>query len=119
VSKGISAATKERITTGRINAVTEQFKAADTLAGRLYEAAKRGAVGAVVGTVATPFLGPGVGAALASALTRGAKTASGKAIDALIVSPEFARAVSQTSKPAQAAAVTRLAYSNPRQTLWT
>ena len=41
VSNGISAATKERITTGRIQAVQEQFKAADTLAGKLYPGNER------------------------------------------------------------------------------
>lgn len=83
VSKGISAATRERISTGRIQAVQDQFKAADTLAGKLYDAAKRGAVGVVVDTAATPILGPGVGAALASALTKGARPAADKAVDAL------------------------------------
>jgi hypothetical protein len=111
VSKGISAATKERITTGRIQAVQEQFKAADTLAGKLYEAAKRGAVGATVGTVATPIFGPGVGAALASTLTKGARPAADKAVDALIASPQFLQAVKAAGTPAQAAAVRSFAYS--------
>lgn len=113
VSKGISAATKERITTGRIQAVQEQFKfkAADTLAGKLYEAAKRGAVGATVGTAAGSVLGPGVGAAIASALTRGAKPAADKAVDALIASPEFIAAARAAGGSGQAAAVRSLAYS--------
>ena len=113
VSKGISAASRERITTGRIQAVQEQFKAADTLTGKLYDAAKRGGVGAAVGTVATPVLGPGVGAALASALTRSAKPAADKAVDALIASPEFLQAVQASSGASQQAAVRSLAYSKP------
>ncbi len=113
VSQGISAATKERITTGRIQAVQEQFKAADTLAGKLYDAAKRGGVGVAVGTVATPILGPGVGAALASALTKGARPAADRAVDALIASPEFLRAAKAAGTPAQPAAVRSFAYSKP------
>lgn len=111
VSKGISAASRERIATGRIMAVQEQFKAADTLAGKLYEAAKRGAVGATVGTAAGSVMGPGVGAAIASALTKGAKPAADKAVDALIASPEFAAAVRAAGSPGQATAVRSLAYS--------
>ena len=111
VSKGISAATRERITTGRIQAVQDQFRAADTLAGKLYDAAKRGAVGAAVGTAATPILGPGVGAALASALTKGARPAADKAVDALIASPEFLRAAKAAGTPQQSAAVRSFAYS--------
>lgn len=57
VSKGIAAASRERITTGRIQAVQDQFKAADSLAGKLYEVAKRGALGATVGTAAGSVMG--------------------------------------------------------------
>lgn len=113
VSKGISASSRERITTGRIQAVQEQFKTADTLAGKLYEAAKRGGVGAAVGTVATPVLGPGVGAALASALTKGARPAADKAVDALLASPEFLALVRQANTADQAAAVRAFTYSKP------
>jgi hypothetical protein len=113
VAKGISAASRERITTGRIQAVQEQFRTADSLAGKLYDAAKRGGVGAAVGTVATPILGPGVGAAIASALTRGAKPAANKAVDALIASPEFVQAVRAAGGTGQAAAARSLAYSKP------
>lgn len=113
VSQGISAASRERITTGRIQAVQEQFKAADSLAGQLYDAAKRGAVGATVGTAAGAVLGPGVGAAIASALTRGAKPAADKAVDALISSPAFIQAAKQVGQPGQTAAVRALAYSKP------
>lgn len=109
VSRGISAASRERITTGRIMAVQDQFKAADTLAGKLYEAAKRSAVGAAVGTAATPILGPGVGAALASVLVKGARPAADKAVDALIASPEFIRLARAGTGAEQAAAARKFA----------
>jgi len=109
VSKAISSASRERITTGRIMAVQDEFKAADSLAGRLYETAKRGAVGAAAGTVVGAVAGPGAGAAVASALTKGAKPQAIKAVDALITSPEFIAATrSATGSPA---AVRKLAYS--------
>lgn len=111
VSRGISAASRERITTGRIMAVTEEFKAADNLAGRLYDVAKQSAVGATAGTAAGAVMGPGVGAAVASALTRGAKPNAIKAADALIASPEFAQLVRQGGN--QSAKVRRFAYSQP------
>lgn len=111
VSKGISAASRERITTGRIQAVMDEFKGPDNLAGRLYETAKRSAVGATAGTAAGAVMGPGVGAAVASALTRGAKPNAIKAADALIASPEFAQLARRGGN--QAAKVRRFAYSQP------
>lgn len=111
VSRGISAASRERITTGRIMAVADEFKAADNLAGRLYDAAKQSAAGAAAGTAAGAVLGPGVGAAVASALTRGAKPSAIKAADALIASPEFAQMVRAGGD--QSAKARRFAYSKP------
>jgi hypothetical protein len=89
VSKAVNAASRERITTGRIQAAREQFSDPDTLAGRLYDAARRGAVGATVGTAVGSVLGPGVGGAIASALTKGAKPEAIRAVDKLLVSPEL------------------------------
>lgn len=111
VAKGISAASKERITTGRIMAVSKQIRAADGLAGKLYDVAKRSAVGATVGSAASTVVGPGAGAAIASALTNGAKPAADKAIDALIASPEFLAATRTAGTPKQAAAIKHLAAS--------
>jgi len=111
VSRGVSAASRERITTGRIMAVADEFKTADTMAGRLYDVAKQSAVGATAGTAAGAVMGPGVGAAVASALTRGAKPNAIKAADALIASPEFAQLARQGGN--QAAKARRFAYSQP------
>jgi hypothetical protein len=113
VSKSIGMATKERITTGRIQAVTEELKGGEGLLSRVYDAAKRNAISMGAGTVAGGMLGPGVGAAIASALSRGAKPSAIKAADALIASPEFQQAVKQAATGETKQAALRLAYSKP------
>jgi hypothetical protein len=90
VSKGISSSGKERIMTGRIQAVRDELKGADTLIGNIYDAAKRSSVGLAAEAVTTPLGIPGAGIAsgISSALTKG-KSDTLKAADALISSPEF------------------------------
>lgn len=113
VSKSVGMATKERITTGRIQAVMDELKGGEGLLTRVYDAAKRNIVGATVGTAAGSVMGPGVGAAIASALSRGAKPSALKAADALIASPEFQQAVKQAAAGESKQAAVRLAYSKP------
>jgi hypothetical protein len=113
VSKSISMATKERITTGRILAVAEELKGGESLLARVYDAAKRNAISMGAGMVAGNMLGPGFGVAIASALTRGAKPSAIKAADALIVSPEFQQALKQAATGETKQASLRLAYSKP------
>lgn len=115
VSKAIGAATKERITTGRINAVTDQIKGADSLVARLYDTAKRSSLGAVAATAAAhiPLVGPGAAAAVASALAKGAKPSAIKAVDTLIASPEFVAMVKQAGTAAEKPATLRLVHSKP------
>lgn len=91
VSNGIAAASRERITNGRISAVNEYLKDSDTLISRIQDAASRGAIGAAVGTAVTPVAGPGVGATVASILTRPPKSNVAEAVDKLLVSPDFIR----------------------------
>jgi hypothetical protein len=110
VSRGISAASRERITTGRINAVTEELKGPDNLASRLYEVATRNAPAAAVGAAASTVLPGGVAGAIAGALSRGGKSQAVKAADALISSPEFLN-LARTGGD-QAAKVRALARSN-------
>lgn len=114
VSKGISSATRERITTGRIQAVTEEIKGADTLMANIYGVAKRAAVGIAAEAVTTPLGAPGAGIAsgLTSAFMKG-KPNTMKAADALIASPEFAELTKQAGKPGAKVATLRLAYSKP------
>lgn len=110
VSKSVNQATKERITTGRIQAVRDEIQGVDSLVGNLYSLAKRSGAGLAAEAVTTPLGAPGAGlaAGLASALTKGKPNAM-KAVDALISSPEFAQAV----RSAGQGDVTRLAYSKP------
>lgn len=113
VSKGISAATRERITTGRIQAVTEELKGADNLVGNLYDLAKRTAVGvpAEAATSAVGLPGAGLAAALSSALTKG-KTAPIKAADKLISSPEFLAMAKASGTSGEKSAASKLARSH-------
>lgn len=90
VSKGISLATKERITTGRIMAVQEQFKNADTMMSNIYQIAKRSTIGVAAEAITTPLGSPGVGIAsgLTAALSKN-RTKAIEAADKLIASSEF------------------------------
>jgi hypothetical protein len=95
VSRGVRNATRERITTGRINAVTEELKGADTAMAQIYDKAKRAALGVPIELAATTIgvppgfgLGSGITAALLSK-----KENTIKAADALIASPEFEKMV--------------------------
>lgn len=111
VSKGISLASKERIQTGRIRAIEKDFQPIDTFTSRLYETASRSVVGATVGSAVGYVAGPGVGAAVASALTRGAKPEALKAVDKLIVSPEFVELAKNAGGPGARQATRRLTQS--------
>ena len=97
VSKGISAATRERITTGRLNAIKDELKPIDNFTGRLYNTARQSAIGATVGTAVGTVFGPGAGAAFASALSKGAKPEAIKAVDKLLTSPEFTELARRTA----------------------
>jgi hypothetical protein len=114
VSKGISSATRERITTGRINAIKDDLKPIDNLTGRMYSTARHSAVSATVGTAVGAVFGPGAGAAFASALSKGAKPEAIKAVDKLLVSPEFielARKTAHGVRPEQQEAIHRFIQS--------
>lgn len=107
VSSNVSKATRERITTGRIQAVQQELQGADNMLSNIYGLAKRAAVGVPI-EAATSLVGlPGAGIAsgLTAALTKG-KTNALKAADDLIASPEFQRlaveAVSTNSNPSKA-----------------
>lgn len=114
VSRGIRNATRERITTGRIQAVQQELQGADTLMSNLYGLAKRAAVGvpAEAATSAIGLPGAGIASGIASALTKGKPNAL-KAADALISSPEFLQAAKAAGNPQQAQATRALAYSKP------
>lgn len=91
VSKGISLSSRERITTGRIQAIQQEFQAADSFVGRLYELAGSAAPTAAAEGAASALGVPGAGIAsgIASALTKGKKPNPMRAVDEFLASPEF------------------------------
>ncbi|MES2352070.1 MAG: hypothetical protein V4641_31260 [Pseudomonadota bacterium] len=112
VSKGIDSATRERITTGRIMAVSEQLRGADNLMANVFDLAKRssGGLAAEAVTSSMGMHGAGLASGIASALTKG-KTNALKAADALISSPEYLAAVKAAGTPGAGPATRRLAMS--------
>jgi muramidase (phage lysozyme) len=95
VSKGISLATKERITTGRVQAVKDQLRDPDKLLLKIYDGVRRAAVGYVTNAIAPS--GSGIAAGLSSILSKD-KTATLKAADALLASEEFKDLISSVAK---------------------
>ena len=93
VSNNVRKATRERITTGRIQAVQQELQGADTLLSNIFNVAKRAAVGipAEAATTAVGLPGAGIASGLTAALTKGVKPEVLKAADELIASPEFQR----------------------------
>jgi hypothetical protein len=112
VSNSIAKASKERIVTGRLGAITDQLKNADALIGSVVDIAKRGAVATALetGARAAGIPGAGVSAAIASALTKD-KTPKMKAADALLASQEFLQASKLASQGQTDAAAKSLARS--------
>ena len=99
VSSNISKATRERITTGRIQAVQQELQGADTLLANIYGIAKRAAIGLPIeaATTSVGLPGAGIASGLTAALTKG-KPNTLKAADDLISSPEFQRLAIETVK---------------------
>lgn len=99
VSSNISKATRERITTGRIQAVQQELQGADTLLANIYGIAKRAAIGLPIeaATTSVGLPGAGIASGLTAALTKG-KPNTLKAADDLISSPEFQRLAVETVK---------------------
>lgn len=113
VSKAVSMATRERITTGRIQAISQEFQV-NTLMDKIYNTAGWVASSAI-SHIISPFKGGsfGITAAIDSALTKGGKDSAIKAADALIASPEFLQMARQAGTPEAQQAAARLAYSRP------
>lgn len=114
VSSGISAASKERIMNGRLNAITKELEGADTAMQKVYDVAKGFAkgLGYEAGTSAIGLHGAGLVAGISSALSK-AKPDVMKAADKLISDPAFismAKASVRGESP-KAATVKHLAKS--------
>lgn len=112
VSKSISLASKERITTGRLQSVAETLKGSDNLLQNIYGLAKRSASGVAIEAITTPMGLPGSGlaAGIAAALMKG-KNNVFKAADSLISSPEFILSVKQAAKGHKKQAAIKLSQS--------
>lgn len=112
VSLGVSQAVNRQTKTGALGTIKAEMMGADTLMENLYSAAKRSGAGMAAEAITTPMgvPGAGMGAALASALTKG-KPKSLQAIDELIASPEFEQLVRKAPGPKREAAVRRLVNS--------
>jgi hypothetical protein len=97
VASNVSKATRERIITGRIQAVQQELQGADNLLTNIYGVAKRAAVGLPIeaATSAVGLPGAGIASGLAAALTK-TKPGALKAADELISSPEFQRLAVET-----------------------
>lgn len=90
ISSGISAASKERIMTGRLNAITKELQGPDTALQRVYQAASKvaGVSAMEAATSAVGAHGAGLAAGITSALMKG-KPDVMKAADKLISDPAF------------------------------
>ena len=114
VSKGVMSATRERITTGRIQAVQEQVRGSDGLIANIFQVAKRSAVGVPVEAATTPLGMPGVGLAsgITAALSNRAKPDVLKAADNLLTSSTFMQFLQKVGTAEQVDAARRLANSS-------
>jgi hypothetical protein len=85
VSRGVRNATRERITTGRIQAVAAELQGADTVMATIYDKAKRSAIAIPIEAAATlmGFPGAGISSGLTAALVSN-KEKTIKAADTLI-----------------------------------
>jgi hypothetical protein len=118
VSDNVRKASRERITTGRIQSVQQELQGVDSLLNNVFTVAKRAAIGVPIEAVTTSIGLPGAGLAsgLTSALSKGVKPEVIKKADELIASPEFQRLVIETTKAAPSeASIRRAAMSQSFQ----
>jgi hypothetical protein len=108
VSRGIADASMERIQTGRIQGILQDFQGPDSLLSKIYTVAQKG-------LSAAPIPGKGFAIAFMAGLEKN-KTSAIKAADAMINTPEFQTIVRQSAKtglPPSKWAIRRLAVSAP------
>jgi hypothetical protein len=117
VSDNVRKATRERIMTGRIQAVQKEMQGTETVLSNIFEVVKRSAIGvpAEMATSAMGLPGAGLASGLTAALAKGARPEILKAADELIASPEFQRLVLEraTLDEPTKATVRRVALSVP------
>jgi len=113
VSRGITMATREYVRTGK--ALQDGMRDADTALQRLYGVAQRAAIGLPIEAASTMmgFPGMGVASGLTSALMpRGTKPAAIKAVDDMLISPQFRQMVNDAGTANEVAAARELAQSS-------
>lgn len=114
VADNVRKASRERITTGRIQAVQQELQGADSLMGSVFMVAKRAAIGLPIeaATTAVGLPGAGIASGLTAALSKGVKPQVIKAADELITSPDFQRlAIEGANKTPSQATVRAVARS--------
>lgn len=114
VSRGVTMATREYVRTGK--ALQEGMRDADTALQRLYGVAQRAAIGVPIEAAASMmgFPGMGVASGVTSALmARGTKPAAIKAVDDMLISPQFRQMVTDAGTANEVAAARELAQSSP------
>lgn len=109
VSKGIADATKEKVGTGRVQTANAAFTSADSLAGKVYEAATNNMFAIGAGTVSNTII-PGSGSFVTGMLSSN-KTPAIVAVDKLLSSPEFKAAVLKAANGKSPEAAKELAKS--------
>lgn len=114
VSRGVTMATREYVRTGK--ALQDGMRDADTALQRLYGVAQRAAIGVPIEAAASMmgFPGMGVASGLTSALmARGSKPAAIRAVDDMLISPQFRQMVTEAGTANEVAAARELAQSGP------
>ena len=113
VSRGVTMATREYVRTGK--ALQDGMRDADTALQRLYGVAQRAAIGVPIEAAASMlgFPGMGVASGITSALmARGSKPAAIKAVDDMLISPQFRQMVIDAGTANEVAAARELAQSS-------
>lgn len=113
VSRGITMATREYVRTGK--ALQDGMRDADTALQRLYGVAQRAAIGVPIEAASSMmgFPGMGVASGVTSALmARGSKPAAIKAVDDMLISPQFRQMVTDAGTANEVAAARELAQSS-------
>ena len=114
VARGVTMSTREYVRTGK--ALQDGMRDADTAMQRLYGVAKRAAVGVPVeaATTAIGFPGMGVASGVTSAImARGTKPAAIRAVDDMLISPQFRQMITEVGTANEVTAARELAQSGP------
>ena len=114
VAKAVNLSTVQAVRTGR---PIQNALEGDTLLGKFYTVGKRAAIGVPLELAASPLGlgGSGIAAGIASAVAggRGMKSSTIKALDEVIISPQFLNAAANAGTAQEQATIRALAASRP------